>query len=102
MQIKVGQFSYLVFSLLSLLKTFEYFTGVFVTKLNLQFFFIKSLLGLFHLDSNVSLELEGISQKQRSPKINMSLAKLFQRQGMERYGNTIISMFTSICVWLII
>lgn len=28
--------------------------------------------------------LEGISQKQRSPKINMSLAKLYQRQGMER------------------
>ncbi|KAJ7377277.1 Anaphase promoting complex subunit 7 [Desmophyllum pertusum] len=28
--------------------------------------------------------LEGISQKQRSLKINMSLAKLYQRQGMER------------------
>lgn len=28
--------------------------------------------------------LEGVSQKQRSPKINMSLAKLYQRQGMER------------------
>eukprot|EP00794_Sanderia_malayensis_P014308 gene14308-15797_t len=28
--------------------------------------------------------LEGISQKQRTPKVNMELAKLYQKQGMER------------------
>ena len=30
-------------------------------------------------------QLEGVSQKQRTPKINMALASLYHRQGMERY-----------------
>ena len=33
-----------------------------------------------------SHKLEGIALKQRPPKVNMALAKLYQKQGMERFG----------------
>ena len=44
------------------------------------------------------LQLECVSQKQRSLKINMSLAKLYQRQGMERYYCLKQSTFSRIII----